>query len=227
MATNFQLNADGFTKQALQLCGLLPLGRTPNNQLLQDARDLFTVMLKTLQARGVTLTQAVRRSLTLSQGVASYPLAADVIDVEFPTTVQIAGSDEETYVDKMVWADYQIISNKQNQGQPTRAYVEKLSTVSVTFWSIPEQSYTWNYRAIVLVPDMDAGSTEPGLTQRWMGALVWRFAYWLAHAHNLSPERRQELKNEAEQLERDVLGQENERGPMMLSLPPDPYGSYY
>lgn len=227
MSTTFQLNADGFTKQALQLCGLLPLGRTPNNQMLQDARDLFTVMLKTLQARGVTLTQAVRRTLTLTAGTASYALGSDVIDVEFPSTITAAGFTDETYVDKMVYSDYQIISNKTNQGQPTRVYVEKLQSVSVIFWSVPEKTYTWNYRAFVLLPDMSSGGTEPSLTQRWMGALVWRFAYWLAHANNLAPERRQELKAEAEQMERDVLGQENERGPLIFSLPMDPFGSYY
>lgn len=227
MATTFQLNADQFTKQALQLCGLLRLGGTPSNQLLADARDLFSVMLKTLQARGITLTQAVRRSLTLTSGTASYALGTDVIDVEFPTMLQASGSNEETYVQKMVYSDYQIISNKQVQGTPTRAYVEKLSSVSVTFWEIPNGTYTWNYRAIVLLPDMDAGSTTPGLTQRWMGALLWRFAYWLAHANNLSPAKRLELKTEAEQQERDVMGQETQGGDLMFSLPPDPYGSYY
>lgn len=227
MATIFQLNADGFTKQAMQLCGLLALGRTPNNQMLQDARDLFSVMLKTLQARGVTLTQSIRRTLTLSSGTATYALGTDLIDVEFPTTIQASGFNEETYVDQMVYADYRIISDKTVTGRPTRAYVEKLATCSVTFWSIPDATYTWNYRAIVLLPDMSSGATEPGLTQRWMGALVWRFAYWLAHANNLPMEKRMELKAEADSLERDVLGQENERGPMMLSLPPDPYGSYY
>lgn len=227
MSTTFQLDADRFTKQALQLCGLLALGRTPNNQMLQDARDLFSVMLKTLQARGVTLTQSIRRSLTISAGTASYALGTDVIDVEFPTTMQESGSNQETYVDKMVYSDYRIISDKTVTGRPTRAYVEKLASCSVIFWEVPDRTYTWNYRALVLLPDMSSGATEPGLTQRWMGALVWRFAYWLAHANNLSLEKLAQLKGEAEQLERDVLGQENERGPMMLSLPPDPYGSYY
>jgi hypothetical protein len=226
LATSFTLNADAFTKHALQLCGLVPLGRQPNNQLLSDARDLFTVLLKTLQTRGVTLTQAIRRTLTLSDGVSTYPLAADVLDVEFPTTIQADGSNVETYVQKMVYSDYVVISNKTTVGIPTRAYVEKTSSVSVIFWDIPNGTYTWNYRAIVLLPDADTGAAEPGLTQRWMGALVWRFAYWLAQAHNLPPQKRQELKAEAEMLERDVLGQENERGDMMMSLPPNPYGSY-
>jgi hypothetical protein len=226
VATTFQLTADTFTKQALQLCGLLPMGRVPNNGMLQDARDMMSTMLKSLQARGVTLTQAVRRTVTLAAGTASYALPADVIDVEFPTTIQAVGETTETWVDKMVYSDYRIISDKTTQGAPTRAYIEKLSTCTAFFWSVPEKAYTWNYRAITLLPDMDAGSTAPGLTQRWMGALVWRLAYWLAHAHNLPMQKRIELKNMADEEERLVMGQENERGDLNLQLPMDPYRSY-
>lgn len=226
MATTFELNADAFTKQALQLCGLVPMGRTPRNDLLQDARDMMSTMLKSLQSRGVTLTQAVRETLALTAGTASYALPSDVIDVEFPTTIQAVGETNETWVDKMVYSDWRIISDKTTQGAPTRAYVEKLSACTVFFWSTPEKSYTWNYRAIKLLPDMDSGSTTPGLTQRWMAALVWRLAYWLAHAHNLPMPKRIELKNMADEEERMVMGQENERGDLMLSLPMDPYRSY-
>lgn len=226
MSTTFQLNADAFTKQALQLCGLITLGRQPNYSMLQDARDMFSTMLKSLQSRGVTLTQAVASTLTLTAGTASYSLPADVIDVEFPTTVQITGSDTETWVEKMIYADWRVISDKTTQGTPTRAYVEKLSTCTVKFWSVPEQGYTWNYRAIKLLPDMSSGSTEPGLTQRWMAALVWRLAYWLAHAYNLPMQKRIELKNVADEEQAVVMGQENERGDLNLQMPPDPYGSY-
>jgi hypothetical protein len=226
MATAFQLNADGFTKQALQLCGLVPLGRSPKADMLQDARDLFSVILKSLQARGVTLTQAIRRSLSLSSGTASYALATDVLDVDFPTTVQVTGDNNENWVERMTYGDYQTISNKTEQGQPTRAYVEKLSSCTVKFWPVPEKAYTWNYRAVVLLPDMDAGSTQTSLTQRWMSALVWRLAYWLSHANNLPMQKRVELKAMADQEEKAVMGQENDRADMNLILPCDPYRSY-
>ena len=225
MSTTFQLTADGFTKHAMQLCGLLPLGRTPRPEHLQDARDLLTVMLKALQSRGITLTQAVQASLTLAPGVANYPLDADTIDVDFPTTLQASGSTAETYVEKMTYSDWRIISDKTVTGPPTRAYVEKLATCSVFFWSVPDGAATWNYRAIKLLPDATSGATS-GLTQRWMGALVWRFAYWLSHAFSLPQAKRQELKAVADEEETAVLGQENERGDLNLSLG-SPYGRGY
>jgi hypothetical protein len=227
MATTFNLNADQYTKKALQLCGTLGLGREPPNQVLQDARDILSTMLKTLQSRGVTLTQAVPLTLTLSNGTASYPLPTNLIDVEFPMTVMASGATSETWVEKMIWSDYQVISDKTVTGTPTRCYVEKLSTLTAKFWSVPNGTYTANYRGIQLIDDMSAGTTTPGLTQRWMGALMWRFAYWLSFPLNVPAAKRQELKTEAEQQERDVLGGENERGDLQLCLPSDPYHGAY
>ena len=226
MSTTFQLNADGFTKQALQLCGLVPLGRQPRNDQLQDARDILSTILKSLQARGVTLTQSIRRTVTLTSGTADYTLGTDVIDVEFPTTIQPIDVADETWVEKMAYGDWRTISNKETTGRPTRVFVEKLSTCVAHFWDVPDQSYTWNYRAITLLPDMSSGTTEPSLTQRWMAALVWRHAYWLSHAFNLPMAKRVELKDLADTEEARVLNQENERVDLCLSLPSDPYRSY-
>jgi len=224
MSTTFTLTADQMAKQALQLCGLVPLGRSPKAEQLSDARDLLSVILKSLQARGVTLTQAEPDTQTLSSGTASYTLDADTIDVEFPTTVTKSGETSEYWVEKMVYADYRVISDKTTLGTPTRAYVEKLSVCRAVFWPVPNGTYTWNFRAIKLLPDMSSGSTTTGLTQRWLGALVWRLAYWLAHANNLPAPKRLELKSMADEEERRVMGQENERGDLCLELPRDPYG---
>jgi hypothetical protein len=226
MAFTYNPGADQIAKQALQLCGLLPLGRVPKPDMLNDARDLLTMILKQLQARGVTLTQAPRLTLPVLAGTATYTLPADIIDVEFPTTIAKVGDENDNWVERMVYSDYQTISNKTTTGQPTRAYVEKLATLSVIFWPVPDVDYTWNYRGIRLIVDMDSGLVTMGLTQKWLGAIAWRLAYWLAHAYNLPAQKRMELQAEANSQEALVMGQENERGDLQMMLPPNPYGSY-
>ncbi len=230
MSTTFNLTADGVAKQALQKCGVLGLGRTPDPTMLQDARDTLSVILKTLQARGTTLTQMQPLTLSLTQGVASYVLPSNIIDVEDEqmTLLQTTGgnSNSETYVQKMGYEDYRIISDKTITGPPTRVYFQKLDVVTAFFWSVPDQNYTFYFRGLALLPDMTDGSTTPGLTQRWMGALVWRLAYWLSYPLNTPAARRAELKEEAEKQEAIVLGQEVDHVDMNLMLPPDPYGSY-
>lgn len=230
MTTSFNLTADGVAKQALQKCGVVGLGRDPDPTMLQDARDTLSVILKTLQARGTTLTQLQPLTLNLVAGQASYVLPANIISVEdeVATLLQVSGStaNSETYVQKISYQDYRIISDKTTQGPPTRFYVEMLSTLTAFFWSVPDQPYVFNFRGLALLPDISDGTTQPGLTQRWMAALVWRLAYWLSFPLNVPAARRAELKTEADLQEAIVLGQESERVDMNLMLPPDPFGSY-
>ena len=230
MTTTFNLSADAMAKQALQHCGVVGLGRQPEPTMLQDTRDKLSIILKTLQARGTTLTQLVPMTLSLTPGTAAYVLPANVLDLESePTTLlQVGGStaNSETYVERMSYSDFRIISDKTVTGPPTRFYVDMQAVVTVTFWSVPDQAYTWNFRALTLLPDISDGSTTTGLTQRWMGALTWRLAYWISYPLNIPSARRAELKAMADSEEAIVLGQESERVDLCLQLPMDPYGSY-
>lgn len=230
MSTTFNLTADGVAKQALQKCGVLGLGRTPDPTMLQDARDTLSVILKTLQARGTTLTQMQPLTLSLTAGVSSYVLPSNIIDVEDEQMTLLQSSNgtanSETYVQRMSYEDWRIISDKAVTGPPTRVYFQKLAVVTAFFWSTPDQTYTFNFRGLALLPDITDGTTTSGLTQRWMGALVWRLAYWLSYPLNTPAARRAELKEEAEKQEAIVLEQETEHVDMNFMLPPDPYGSY-
>jgi hypothetical protein len=226
VTTSFNLSADQYTRKALQLCGVVGLGGNVDNGMLQDARDTFSEILKTLQARGTTLTQKVQLTLALVPGVASYALPANLYDIEFPVTVQAMNDVNETYVEQMVYADYRIISDKTVTGPPTRMYVERLASITVYLWSVPEKTYTLNYQGVQLLPDISDGTTTPGLTQRWMGALTWRLAYWLSFPLNIPQARRMELKGMADSEEAIVMGQDAEHADMQLMLPPDPYGSW-
>jgi hypothetical protein len=223
---SFNLTADQMVKKALQLTGVLGLGRTPKPEHIQDGREILSEILKTLQARGTTLTQMVRSTLTLIPGQASYVLPSNVIDIEAePTMVQQPGTTTETWVDRMSYSDWRIISDKSVSGLPTRVFVEMGQIVTAFFWSVPDQAYTWNYRAFQLLPDMTTGGQLTELTQRWMGALTWRLAYWLTFPLNVPQARRSELMTEAEKQEAIVMGQESERGDIYLELPRDPYTS--
>ena len=91
MTTTFQLTADGMTKQALQKCGVVGLGRQPDPAVLQDARDTLSTILKTLQARGTTLTQMVPFTISLTPGVAAYVPPSNIISVEDEVTTLLPG----------------------------------------------------------------------------------------------------------------------------------------
>lgn len=225
----FNLTADQMVRQALQHCGVVGLGMPVLPEMLQDGRDKLSTILKALQARGTTLSQLVRATLVLSPGQSSYVLPAAFIDVEDEQTTLLLpnGSTTETYVDRMAYADWRIISDKSISGLPTRVYIEKSATVCTAFfWSVPDQAYTWEYRGVQLLPDMSTGGQLSELAQKWVSALTWRLAYWLSFPLNVPQMRRQELKTNADDEEKIVLGQEVEHVDLNLMLPPNPYGSY-
>jgi hypothetical protein len=226
---NFNPTADQMVRSALQKCGVVGLGMQVKNEWLQDGRDILSSILKALQAKGVTLTQLIPATLTLVPGVSTYALPTTFIDVENePTTIsQPSGDPTESYVERMVYGDWRIISDKTVNGIPTRVYIQKLvAGCTAIFWSTPDQAYTWNYRGFQLLPDMSDGGQTSGLNQRWMEALEWRLAYWLSFPLNISAMRRAELKGNADEQNNIVMRQESERADCNLMLPMDPYHSY-
>src|SRR5678815_497234 len=154
---SFNPTADELVRQAFQMGGILSLGRRPRTEQLNDARDILTTLLKAMQAKGTMLVTAERTTLALVAGTASYTLAEDTIDVEFPTTWNSSVSTSEILVERMSYSDYAALGDKTSQGTPTRAYVEKTATLTVTFYNVPSQAGTWNYRRIRLIRDAANG----------------------------------------------------------------------
>ncbi len=222
----FNPSADVVIKQALQLAGLLPLGRRPRPDQLSDARDMLSIMLKALQNKGIMLTTAERVTLTLAPGTATYSLDADTIDVEFPTTYSAPGSSTEQIVQRMSYSDYAPLSDKTATGTPTRAYVEKLANLTVTFWNVPSEAGTWHYRRVRLVRDASDGGVTLDVTQRYLQAIVWKMAHRMALANSVSLERVQYLEGQALASQAEATGDDVERGDIYMSLG-DPYGKGY
>lgn len=216
---SFNPTADEIIRQALQLSGLVTLGRRPQPAMLADARDMLSTMLKALQAKGTVLTTSERTTLALTSGTATYSLAADTIDVQFPTTLQASGSTSETIIERMSYDDYAPIADKASTGTPTRAMVEKGATLQVTFWNVPNGSYTWKYRRIRLIRDTDSGGVTLDLTRKYLQAIVWKMAHRLALANAVPLTRVQYLEVQALAAQEEATGDDNERGDTNLQLP--------
>lgn len=215
---SFNPSADAVIKQALQFAGLLPLGRKPRPDMMADARDMLTTMLKALQAEGIMLVTTERVTLTLVAGTATYALDADTVDVVFPSTWTPAGSTSETIVEQMSYSDYAPLSDKTAQGTPTRVYVEKEAAVTATFWNVPSQGGTWHYRRVRLIRDASDGGVTLDLTQRYLQAIVWKMAHRMAMANSVSLQRVSMLRDEATAAIAAAKGDDNERGDLNMSL---------
>lgn len=215
---NFNPTAEQIVRQAFQATGALGLGRRPRPDQLNDARDILTTLLKAMQAKGKLLVQAERVTLTLTPGTATYALADDTIDVEFPTTYSPPGSTTETIVERMSYSDYQILSDKTAQGTPVRVYVEKSAILTATFWNVPNAAGTWHYRRIRIIRDASAGATMDATT-KFIQAIVWKLAHKLALPLGVPLARVQYLEQQAIAAEAEVIGDDDERGDCNMMLP--------
>lgn len=222
MTATFAPSVDMIIRQGMQLAGLVPLGREPSAIELRHARDMFDVTLKSLSTRGALLDQLERVELTLAPPAdgqrSSLTMAADTIEVNFPMTVRLTDSDSETYIQPLVFREYQTLSNKLTQGTPTSCYVEKLSTVTLYFWPVPVQTYTVSFQRQRLVSDSIPGSA-PDVRGRWYEALTYSIAHKMSLAASLPLGQSQNLKGLADEAIAYALGREAEQGDLIFELP--------
>jgi hypothetical protein len=214
---SFSPTCDTILRMALQKAGLLGLGRSPSAAELAHARDHLNLSLKSLSAFGASLVQMERVSLPLVAGTSTYALAADTIEVDSPMSIAAAGQTGETWIMPMTWDTYQKLSNKDQQGTPTMVYTEKLATVSIVLWPVPDQVYTLNYRRQRLIRDMESGTTLD-LTQRWYKAVVLDMAAEMSWISSITLGDKKELRRLADDAIQLAQGREQERGDITWEL---------
>lgn len=212
ISANYDWNpsVDVIMRMALQLAGLLPLGREPSAQQLQHARFFLDSALKAINGSETILMQMERTTLTTVSGTASYALAADTLDVDdAPMMQKLTGQSNETQVTPMSYGQYQEITNKTQTGTPLRVYAEKLATVTLYIWPVPDNTYTISYRRKRLIRNAQSGTTLD-LTQRWIRGLSFRMAADMCYTGSLDLGRAKQLKAEADELLSAAHGTEHE-----------------
>ena len=218
--SSFAPSVDEILRMALQLAGLLPLGRNPSAQELGHARFHLNASAKSMAGRGPQFTQLERQTLALVAGTAEYTLAADTIEIEFPMSIQqtTTGNVSDTWIEPMVYDEWQKLSNKTFQATPTSCYVEKAALVTLVFWPVPGQAFTLKYRRQRLLRDADSGSTMDS-TQRWIDAWVYTAAHKMAMIASLPQSTVTNLKLEKEAAIKLAQGREHETADLVFTPP--------
>jgi hypothetical protein len=215
---NFQPTVDQILRSALQYAGLLPLGREPSATQLVHARDMMDMFFKSMSSDGAALWELEQAApLVTEAGTATYTLAADTINVEFPMMCAAPGATSQTQVTQMVFANYQEIADKAQQGTPIRGYCERLSDVTLTLWPVPDKAYTISYRRQRLMRNAEAGTTVDR-PPRWMRGIAFQMAHDMALSGSLAMERVKYLQGMAEKMLSKAHGRDSENGEISYYL---------
>lgn len=184
----FELTIDQLLTTSLRLAGVLGAEDTASNDHLALGRTFLGMEMDALQAEGVVLRKTERTTLPLVATTAAYTLDADTIGVLLgPDNVAgtiVNSSDYETRVTAMTQQEYIAnITNKTTQASlPTFVLIERQATVTLTFWPVPSQAFTFRYAKIRLPRDSDPGNATLDTARRWQKALCYGMAWQLAQA---------------------------------------------
>lgn len=219
------LQRDQLLQISFQLAGLLGAGKSPSADDVAMATNFLRLELMALQAEGVLLQTVERTTLTLVSGTAAYSLPAATIDVQLGPNDQAGSivntSSTETLVTTMSRAEYLDLSDKTSAvtGRPTRVYIEKLATLTATFWPVPDStSVTWRYAGVRLLRDTDTGAVTMDVARKWHKYLTYAVACAVARAESLSLEAVISLGKEAERLKEICKADDNQRGKIRFRL---------
>lgn len=230
VSTNATLDytRDQLITAAYRLAGVWPSSQESSDAQSADdvgmAADFMNLELMNLQAEGVVLRTVERPTpLVLVSGTSVYTLAADTIDVElgpYGEAGMIVNTDNaESMVMAMPRAEWLDNTNKTNVGTPTRVYIERLASVTLTFDPIPNDStQTFRYARVRLLRDMDSGSVTADLARRWLQYVVYAVATQVALAKNLDLAKVGYLRKEAMRMKERLMADDVQRGPIRMRV---------
>jgi hypothetical protein len=220
----FELTRDGIIRRAMQLAQLLHADKQPSSGELSMAADFLNMELQALAAEGVTLYQKERTTLALVASTATYSLPADVIDVvvgpdNWAGTI-VDSDNKESRVQAMPGHEYTLVADKTTTATTsTHVYIEKLSTVTVTFWPVPSETKTFRYQKVRLVRDVDTGAVTMDVARRWQKYIWLQMAAHLARAMSKPGDLVRDLRGEAKDAKQEALRSDREMTTGQLYVP--------
>lgn len=209
------MTRDGLIRRAMQLAQLLDADGQPSAGYLSMAADFLGMELQALASDGVTLYQKERTTLALVASTASYSLPADVIDVvvgpdNWAGTI-VDSDDRESRVLAMPGHEYTLVNDKTIESTTsTHVYIEKLATVSLTFWPVPSETKTFRYQKVRLIRDVDDGALTMDVARRWQKFLWLQMAAHLARASSKPGDLVRDLRAEAKEARDKALMSDRE-----------------
>ncbi len=199
--STFELGRDALIRRGYQTAGLLEVSQNPSGDDISLAADILQMELVSLISESTAPTWVTRTTQALVASTAAYTLTDCldvVIDANNAAGTIVPSSGSETVVQAITRAEYQQISNKTSSGTPSLVYVERLASVTVTFWPVPAATSTFRYSSLRWPRDMATGAQTLDLSKRWMKAITYSLAHQLALAKSAPLDRVQYLEGLAE-----------------------------
>ena len=194
---------DEIVEEAYERIGMQSVS---GNQLRQARRSL-NIMFQEWGNRGLHYWEVANNSLTLVDGQAEYTMYRSTSDGTSDATA-IYGVDDileavyrnssnvDTSLTKISRSQYQALSGKTSEGQPTQFFVQRfIDKVTITLYLTPgstEAGNTINYYYVKRIQDVGDYTNATDVPYRFVPCMVSGLAFYLSQ--KFAPQRTQELK---------------------------------
>lgn len=199
---------------------------------LKTARRSMNLLTIEWQNRGLNMWTIEEGTINLEQGVATYNLPADTIDLlehVVRTGAGNATTQSDLNITRISVSTYASIPSKLSQGRPIQVYIDRgQANPTVTVWPVPDQGtsgspyYILKYWRMRRIEDAGTGTNTADVNFRFLPCLVAGLAYYIAQKEPELMARVQMLQAEYER-QFDLAAQED-REKASLSLVPRVYG---
>lgn len=191
---------------------------------LRTARRSMNLLTIEWQNRGINMWTIEEGTINLGQGVASYNLPADTIDLlehVVRTGAGSASTQSDLNISRISVSTYSTIPNKLTQGRPIQLYIDRgQENPVVTVWPVPDQGtinapyYIIKYWRMRRIEDAGSGIQTPDVNFRFLPALVAGLAYYIAQKDPTLMPRVPMIQAEYERQFELAGGEDREKAPV-------------
>jgi len=179
----FDLDLNEIVEEAFERCG----AEMRTGYDLRTARRSLNLLFAAWANRGVNLWTVAQGSINLTQGVNTYNLPQDTVDL-LEHVIRTGAGNVSTQVDLTITrisvSTYSSIPNKLQQARPIQVWINRQApTPTITVWPTPDQTgvYQFVYWYLRRIQDAGAGGTyTQDVPFRFLPCLVSGLAYYLA-----------------------------------------------
>ena len=236
-STSFNLNLNDIVEEAFERAG----GELRTGYDLRTARRSMNLLFADWANRGINLWTIEQGSVNLEQGVATYPLPNDTVDLlehVIRTQAGNAATQADLTITRISISTYATIPNKLTQARPIQVWVQRNTGASYpatsayspnatavpqfTVWPVPDQGtqanpyYTFVYWRMRRIQDAGNGVNTFDIPFRFLPPLTSGLAYYIAMKTPDGQARLDRLKAQYDEDWTFAAGEDREKAPDRL-----------
>ena len=184
--TTFNLDLTEIVEEAFERAG----AELRTGYDLKTARRSLNLLYADWANRGINMWTFEQGTIPLRQGVATYDLPSDTVDLMehvIRTGPGNVATQSDLTITRISVSTYATIPNKLQQARPIPVWIERRQeTPRITVWPIPDQGtaeqpyYTFVYWRLKRIDDAGSGSNTMDVPFRFLPCMVAGLAYYLA-----------------------------------------------